>query len=165
MKTTLTLRDRLTAGFVAGLVGGVLIQAFLLGAELVRGTPPEKLTAAFVFIAATLLGPGASAQPAAVPLGIGLHFCVAVGWALGYVWAAREQPQLLARPWLSGAAFGLMVYIFMQIIVLTAGLYHRPDFDVLLIQLAAHIVFYGIPVALIASNMLRARSSGSGQAA
>ena len=51
---------------------------------------------------------------------------LAIGWALGYVYLARTQPQLLARPFVSGAVFGVIVYIFTQIALLTAGLYHRP---------------------------------------
>ncbi|GAC1660170.1 MAG: hypothetical protein NVS4B13_08260 [Candidatus Elarobacter sp.] len=156
MERTVALRDRVTAGLVAGIAGGILIQTFLFAMQLAGGTPADKLAADFVFIAATVLGAGAYANPGAVPLGIGLHFCVATGWALGYAYAVRSQPQLLARPWISGAGFGLTVYIFMQIILLTAGLYHRPPPGVLGTQLVAHIVFYGIPVALIVPRLLRA---------
>jgi hypothetical protein len=153
--TTVALRDQLKAGLVAGIAAGVLIDLFLFAMQLAAGTPAAKLAENFVFIAAVLLGPGASTNPVAVPLGIVLHFCVAVGWALGYVYLVRSQPQLVARPWISGAAYGLVVYVFMEIILITAGLYHRVAPGLLFTQMVAHIAFYGIPVAVIVSRMLR----------
>jgi uncharacterized membrane protein YagU involved in acid resistance len=155
VNTTVALRDQLKAGLVAGLAAGILIDVFLFAMQLAAGTPPDKLAGNFVFIAAVVLGQGAYTNPAAVPLGIVLHFCVAVGWALGYVYLVRSQPQLVTRPWISGAAYGLVVYVFMEIILITAGLYHRVAPGLLFTQIIAHIVFYGIPVALIASRMLR----------
>ena len=122
--------------------------------QLATGTPGDKLAGNFVFIAAVVLGQSAYTNPVAVPLGIVLHFCVAIGWALGYVYLVRSQPQLVSRPWISGAAYGLVVYVFMEIILITAGVYHRAAAGLLFTELAAHIVFYGIPVALIASRML-----------
>jgi hypothetical protein len=155
VERTVALRDQLKAGLIAGIAAGVLLDVFLFGMQLAYGTPPDKLAANFVFIAGVLLGPGASSNPIAVPLGIVLHFCVAVGWALGYVYAVRSQPQLLARPWISGAGFGLVVYVFMEIILITAGLYHRVAPGVFGTQLFAHVVFYGMPVAVIVSRLLR----------
>ncbi|HEY6241147.1 MAG TPA: hypothetical protein VIW78_09935 [Burkholderiales bacterium] len=155
MERTVALRDQLKAGLVAGVAAGVLLDLFLFGMQLAAGTPVDKLAGNFVFIAAVLLGPGAYASPVAVPLGIVLHFAVAIGWALGYVYLVRSQPQLLSRPWISGAAYGLVVYVFMEIILITAGLYHRVAPGLFATQLVAHIVFYGIPVAVIAARMLR----------
>ena len=151
----MALRDQLKAGLVAGVAAGVLIDVFLFATQLATGTPPDKLADNFVFIAAVVLGPGAYTNPIAVPLGIVLHFCVAIGWALGYVYLVRSQPQLVARPWISGAAYGLVVYVFMEIILITAGQYHRVAPGLLFTQMIAHVAFYGIPVAVIASRMLR----------
>jgi uncharacterized membrane protein YagU involved in acid resistance len=153
--TTVALRDQLKAGLVAGIAAGVLIDLFLFAMQLATGTPAGKLAGNFVFIAAVVLGQSAYTNPVAVPLGIVLHFCVAIGWALGYVYLVRSQPQLVSRPWISGAAYGLVVYVFMEIILITAGVYHRVAAGLLFTQLVAHIVFYGIPVAVIASRMLR----------
>lgn len=155
VERTVSLRDQAVAGLVAGIAGGILIELCFFAVALASGTPAGKLPQSFAFIAAVLMGPGAYANPAAVPIGIVLHFCVAVGWALGYVYLARTQPHLLTRPIISGAGFGLMVYIFMQIVLLTAGEYHRPAPGALATQLIAHIVFFGIPVGLIVARMLR----------
>jgi uncharacterized membrane protein YagU involved in acid resistance len=154
VETTVALRDQLKAGLVAGIASGILIDVFLFAMQLAAGTPPDKLAGNFVFIAAVLLGQSAYTNPVAVPLGIALHFCVAIGWALGYVYLVRSQPQLLTRPWISGAAFGLVVYVFMEIILLTAGQYHRAAPALFFTQLVAHVFFYGIPVAVIVSRLL-----------
>jgi len=167
VERTVALRDQLKAGLVAGVAAGILIDVFLFGMQVAAGTSPDKLAANFVFIAAVLLGPAAHSSPFAVPLGIVLHFCVAIGWALGYVYLVRSQPQLLTRPWISGAVFGLMVYVFMEIILITAGLYHRVAPGLFFTQLVAHVAFYGIPVAVISSRMGRTpatpRPAGSGR--
>ncbi|MDB5027094.1 MAG: hypothetical protein JWO66_783 [Candidatus Eremiobacteraeota bacterium] len=155
MESTVSLRDRITAGLVAGLAGGVLIDLFQFGMQLAGGTPPDRLLGNFVFIATAALGPGAATGGSAVPIGVILHFAVSIGWALGYVYLAGSQPQVVTRPLVSGAVFGLVVFIFMEIVLITAGQYHRPPPALLGTLLAAHIVFFGIPVALIVSRLLR----------
>lgn len=155
MERTNTLRALVTAGLVAGIAGGVLIDAFFFTIQLATGMPPAHLTDNFVIDAATLLGSHAYGNPAAVPIGIAWHLGVSVAWALGYAYLARTQPQLVTRPWVSGAAFGLVVYIFMGILAIYAGQYHRPMPAVLAAQLIAYMVFYGIPVALIVARLFR----------
>jgi hypothetical protein len=156
VERSVTLREQIVAGVIAGIAGGVLIELFYFATMLRGGNAVGGLLVSFAFVAATLLGPGAYGNPAAVPIGILLHFCVAIGWALGYVYLVRQQPYLLTRPWISGLGFGIVVYVFMQIVLLTAGQYHRPSSPVELeIGLVAHLVFYGIPVALVTSRLLR----------
>jgi hypothetical protein len=152
----MTLRDRLAAGIVAGVGAALLIVLFLFLLQW-NGAAPAP-AAFFTFAAAALLGPVAYANPAAATIGVGLIFVLAIAWALGYVYLARAQPQLLARPFVSGAVFGVIVYIFTQIALLTAGLYHRPAPDLLGKELVGVLVFYGIPVALIVSSFARRRS-------
>ena len=169
MERSVTLRNEIAAGLLAGIAGGIATDVFLFAAQFASGRP-AGLSALYVFIASVLIGPSANANPAAVPLGIVLQFCAAAGWALGYVYVARTQRQLLTEPWLSGVSFGVVVYVFMQIVVLTAGQYHRPRSPGdLATQLVGYVVFYGIPVALVAARLLLhsgplPRGSGSGQA-
>jgi hypothetical protein len=151
----MTLRDRLAAGIVAGVGAALLIVLFLFLLQWDGAAPAPA--AFFTFAAAALLGPVAYANPAAATIGIGLIFALAIAWALGYVYLVRSQPQLLARPFVSGAVFGVIVYIFTQIALLTAGLYHRPAPDLLGEELVGVLVFYGIPVALIVSAFTRLR--------
>jgi len=151
----MTLRDRLAAGIVAGVGAALLIVLFLFLLQWDGAAPAPA--AFFTFAAAALLGPVAYANTAAATIGVGLIFVLAIAWALGYVYLARSQPQLLARPFVSGAVFGVIVYVFTQIALLTAGLYHRPAPDLLGKELVGVLVFYGIPVALIVSSFARRR--------
>ncbi len=161
MEGSLTARDRLVAGLVAGIGGGIVMDLFLFAALIAGGTAPGAVAAlTWGGLAALLIGSGAAANPTAPALGAGLHFAVAIGWALGYVSLARTQAQLLLRPWISGAAFGLVVYVFMQIVFITAGQYRRPSAAAFGIALVAYVVAYGVPVGLIAARMLRPTSTG-----
>jgi uncharacterized membrane protein YagU involved in acid resistance len=149
------LKMQLAAGAAAGLTGAILLDAFLFVTQIVAGAPPgQVISGAFTFIASVLFGPGIAANPAAPAIGAVIHLCVSIGWALGYVYLVRTQPQLLVRPWISGAGFGLVVYVFMLIVLLTAGMYHRPSPQRLENELIAHMLFFGIPVALVVSRVL-----------
>jgi hypothetical protein len=154
VERTVTLRAQLVAGLVAGLAGAILIQLFLFGAQITSGQSAGAfIVGTFTFVASAL-GPSVAANPAAPLIGLVLHLCVSIGWALGYVYLIRSQPQLLSRPWVSGAGFGIVVWVFMQIVLLSAGLYHRPSPPDLATGLIAHIFFFGIPVALVVSRLL-----------
>lgn len=155
MARTLVLRDQLTAALAAGIVGGILIDLFLIGTAVGGGATAGQALQIYPWIASVLFGPSVLTNPAAPLIGVVVHFCVAIGWALGYVYLIRSQPQLLTRPIISGASFGLVVYVFMQIILITAGQYHRPSPPALAAGLIAHVVFYGIPVGLVVSRVLR----------
>lgn len=156
MERTVIPRAGVSAGIIAGLGGGILTDLFLILAQAAFGTNGGDAGGGFArFIASALLGAPGMTNPAAVGIGVVLQLCVAVGWALGYVYLVRREPQLLARPWLSGAAFGLVVYTFVKIVGLGSGLYHPPNPFEIGISLIAYIGFYGIAVALILSRLLR----------
>jgi hypothetical protein len=142
---SLALRDQLVAGLIAGLAGGVVIALFLLAVGVAGGRAPADALAADTW---TLGAPSLAG-------GLALHFFIAVAWALGYVYLLRTQPQLLTRPWVSGLGFGLVVYVFMGVVQIMAGRYHRPSPSQFEISLLAHVVFYGLPVGLIVARTLR----------
>jgi hypothetical protein len=152
---TLVLRDHLTAALAAGILGAILIGLFMLAAALAGGGTTGQALQTFPWIASVLFGPSILANPAAPLIGVVMHFCVAIGWALGYVYLIHSQPQIVTKPLISGFAYGLVVYCFMAIVLITAGQYHRPSPPALATGLIAHTVFYGIPVALVVSRLLR----------
>jgi uncharacterized membrane protein YagU involved in acid resistance len=158
---TLVLRDQLLAGLAAGIAGGIVIDAFLIATTLAGGATPAQALGMYPWIASVLFGPAILTNPAAPLLGVVLHIAVSIFWALGYVYLIRSQPQLLTRPFLSGACFGLVVYCFMEIMLITAGAYHRPKPQELGIGLVAHIVFFGMTVSLVVSRMLRRRTTAA----
>jgi hypothetical protein len=143
---------------IAGAVAGVTILAGIAAFNLILlPVPGFTLGGLFQFDASALVGKAAYTSGAYVALGVILHFLVAIGWAAGYAWAAERQRQLLTRPLVSGAVFGVIVYFAMQFMLFAANVYHNPsplEFDVGVI---AHAVFYGIPVALISARFCRSR--------
>ena len=152
------LRAQLTAGIVAGLVGEILIDAFLIGVQIAAGAPPAgTITGTFAHVASVALGPRANDLPAAPLIGALLHFGISIGWAFGYVYLLRTRPLLLAQPWLSGAGFGLVVYVFMQILLLGAHAFVWPPTPTAFVnQILAHMLFFGVPVAYVIARMDKA---------
>jgi uncharacterized membrane protein YagU involved in acid resistance len=139
---------------IAGMVAGVTI--LVCFAVLMPALAPDRnfsLAGTFTFDASVLLGKAAYASDASVALGAALHFLVAIGWAVGYAFVAERQPQLVTRPLISGAGFGLIVYFAMQLVIVAANLYRIPTPRELGVALLAHLVFYGMPVAFIVARL------------
>jgi|SRR5580658_925637 hypothetical protein len=132
------LRDRLSVGLVTGLAGGILLALFLSAVQAAGGS-------------ALVSTSGLGTWPDVI-----LLFAVAIGWAVGYVYTAHSRPQLLTQPWISGTVFGVLVYVCRQIALAINGAWHVPAGpSVVAVGLIAHVVFYGIPVALLVSHFLR----------
>lgn len=134
----MALREWLTAGLAAGIVGAIAMAAFLY-VMLLRGVPTQPV-----------LG-----LPAWAGAGLGLQILVGAAWGVGYGYLARSQPQIVRRPVVSGIVFGIVVYAAMQTLVIIDGAYHRPSAPTTIAALCGYVVFYGLPVALIVSRMLR----------
>lgn len=150
---TLSLRAVAGAGIVAGLVGAVTIDAYLL-LTVVVAVRAATLEGFYQFVASSVIGPAAYASSAAVPLGIALHLAVSIAWGLGYAYVAARTPQVRERWFVSGIAFGVVVMIAMQLVEVAANVYHLPDIFTLFNGFVAHVAFFGIPVAYVASRRL-----------
>lgn len=91
-----------------------------------------------------------------VALGMAMHLVVSTIWATAFVVAATRIPALLRQPLVFGALFGLVVMLFMAHVVVPLG--HAAKFPqplpIFINQLVAHVVFFGIPVALVAKRTL-----------
>jgi len=92
-----------------------------------------------------------SGLPAAL-LGFILEFLIATGAAAVYVMAAGFLGFLTRRPAIAGPLYGIVVYWFMQLVVLPLSRYgHRsPSLAQTLIGLAIHMVCVGPPIAFAA---------------
>jgi hypothetical protein len=156
MTLTVPHARTIVASVVAGIVGGcsILVCLAVLSSGVWR-VPGTALGAYFAFDASALVGKVAYDNPNYIALGAGAHFLVSIGWAVGYAFVAEGQRQLVTRPLISGAAFGLIVYFAMQLVLVAANLYHTPSPRELGIGLLAHLVFYGIPVAVIVGRAAR----------
>ena len=84
---TLSLRAVAGAGIVAGLVGAVTIDAYLL-LTVVVAVRAATLEGFYQFVASSVIGPAAYASSAAVPLGIALHWRSASHGGVGYAYVS-----------------------------------------------------------------------------
>ena len=117
------------------------------------GAPPIRI---FHSIAAGLLGRDA-ARAGGLPtafLGGFLHYFIAFGIVVTYYVASRKISFLTRRPWISGAVYGVLVYLFMNLVVLplsaVQGGGFPPPFAILLNGVLIHIFGVGLPSAFFA---------------
>lgn len=145
---TFSLPTLAIPGAVAGLVGGIAINGYLL-LTLVAVGHVTTVAGFYQYIASGLLGKAAAADPNGIFVGAAIHVAVAIGWGIGYAYVAARTPQVLTRPWISGAVFGALVMIAMQLVEVSAGIYVLPDSLLFFNLLLAHVAFYGLPIAFI----------------
>ena len=145
-------RDWLLAGAAAGLVSGITLAAFAAFAEVRAGQP---VSATYTFLASAVGGPVFGEGASAVPVGVLVLFAGTILWAFGYVYGALRQPQLLTRPLISGAGFGVIVWFVMQVMLVGAGHFTAPTIYTFDRDMVAFLLFFGIPLAFTASKLLR----------
>lgn len=141
---------------VATTVAGALDILFAAVMTLLNGREP----AAMLRSVASGPIPGASQWGTAGSfLGLFVHFALMAVMAAAFVLAARQRPALLAKPYRSGIAYGVVTYFVMNwlVVPLRFGTPLPPEPRAIATQLFAHIVLVGIPIALIAARRLRPR--------
>jgi hypothetical protein len=134
-------------------VGTLDISDAILFYGLYNHVPPIRI---FHTIAGGLLGRDAARAGGLATgfLGAFLHYFIAFGVVVvGYA-ASRRIHFLTRRPWLAGPVYGVLVYLFMNLVVLPLSALHRaPDLTPsvsLLNQLLIHMFGIGVPSALFA---------------
>ena len=141
---------------VGGLVAGTLDIAYACLFWAVKsGAPARRILQS---VAAGLLGPASfQGGRATAALGLGLHFFIALSMSLAYFLAARRWPWLGRRPVVYGAAYGLVLYVVMNYVVVPLSAAGRGSRDPLWIVLSivAHMVLVGIPIAACTGRALR----------
>ncbi len=133
----------------AGLLAGALDLTFAFVFYSFQGaTPPGILRG----IASGVLGRDAAhaAGGGAVAFGAFLHFFIAVCASFVFFLASRRFPLLVRRPLMSGAAFGVAVYLFMHLIVIPLSRIPSrvPSLHNVVGELCSHIFLFGIVIAL-----------------
>jgi hypothetical protein len=133
----------LTGGFLAGLLDG--LSAFhAFGAGMPYGIA-SGLLGSKAFPAAGGGGPGIWL------LGLALHFLIALGAATTYGLGSRRWSFLRTHFVLGGTCFGILVYLFMNIIVLPLSAVPFPigpfSVQALRIGVLSHIVLVGLPIS------------------
>jgi hypothetical protein len=137
----------LAGGLVAGALDIVYACIFwALKADL----PVQRI---FQSVAAGLLGEASfEGGVATAVLGLGLHFLIALSMSAVYYLVARRWPLLWQRPLLYGAAYGLLLYVIMNYVVVPLSAAGPGSKNALWIGLsiAVHVFLIGIPIALFA---------------
>lgn len=154
MATMLLRPQSMRAGITAGLTGAITIEAFHF---LVHwpGAPYPAPAEAWAWNASVLFGSLADGAAWAVPAGLLLHLLVSISWAFGYLYISERQPQLITRPIVSGLAYGLVVWVVMQALLIPIGKYVFPTMFMFDRDFVAHTVFFGLPLALVAARLVR----------
>jgi uncharacterized membrane protein YagU involved in acid resistance len=114
--------------------------------------PPTRI---FQSVAAGLLGEASFRGGAATAaLGLLLHFLIACTMAAAYYLAARRWPLLARRPVPFGLAYGLLLYVVMNLVVVPLSAASPGSRDPVWVALtvAVHAVFVGVPIAWFASR-------------
>jgi hypothetical protein len=138
----------------AGIAGGALLNAFLW--FMLLRPAGASIASLWTQIATQAIGPGMAGNPNAALVGLSIHAIISIVWAGAYAYLATERAVLNARWPVSGIAYGIVVYLIMQIVLLVAGHFEYPhapnDF---VIAVLAHAVFFGLPVAFVVQALDR----------
>lgn len=113
----------------------------------------------FQTIAVGVLGPASfDGGVSTAVLGAVLHVFMATMFVVVYTLAARRRPNLLARPVALGLAYGVMLYVVMNFVVMPLSRVGRsPSFDHpdwIFYSVLAHMLF-GVVCVLFARRALR----------
>jgi uncharacterized membrane protein YagU involved in acid resistance len=157
--TTLSLSQRSKAVqtiFWAGLIAGILDLAGACAVSWLRGgvTP----VAVFNYIASGIYGRAASTGGAKMAVqGVVLHFIIATTWAAVYYFASRRLKFLVTQPITSGVLYGVVVYLFMNFVVIPlSAVARRPvPLSGRIIGLLIIIFCIGLPIAFIVRRFSR----------
>jgi len=135
----------LAGGFVAGAIYIGYACAFWAAAADVA---PQRILQS---VAAGAMGSAAfEGGDRTAALGLALHFFIALSVAVVYFAAARRWRPLIDRPWLLGMAYGVVVYLVMQLVVVPLSAAAPGSRDPLWTALSVlvHAVGIGVPSAL-----------------
>lgn len=132
----------------AGIAGGILLNLYLWLTTVVPAH--RSVTAALQYVASTVFGSLAFTSGSYAVAGLAIFFLVCIGWAGGYAYFTNAQPAT-NRHWIvAGAAYGLVVYVLTQLLLLGSGRLVPPANPTALVNaVAAYVVFFGIPVAYV----------------
>ncbi|HZY99997.1 MAG TPA: hypothetical protein VFE36_10520 [Candidatus Baltobacteraceae bacterium] len=133
---------------LAGITGAIVLDIYLWLTTVLPAH--QSMIAAWQFIASTVFGNVAFSSPSYAFAGLAIHFIVSIGWAAGYVYFTNAQPAT-NRHWIvAGIAYGVVVYVLMQLILLGSGHFAAPATpNAFVIVLAGHTVFFGMPIAYV----------------
>ena len=135
-----------------GTIAGILDISDAIIVSSFYGVAPSRVLQS---VASGLLGRASfSGGMSTAALGLGLHFFIAFSAAAVFVLASLKLPLLRRRPLLSGAIYGVIVWLVMRQIVIPLSLATQGRLTLIGVSnaLFAHIFCVGIPIALAAKR-------------
>jgi hypothetical protein len=142
---------------VSALTAGVLdiVYAFVF-AYFRSGTPPSRILQA---VASGALGRDAYAGgTATAAIGLGFHFLTAFIITAVFFFAAARMPALTRRPVMTGAIYGIGVYLVMNFVVIPLsriGSRPMPATIAVVLGVLVHMFLVGVPIASGARRAFR----------
>ena len=146
-----------SAGVVAGTVAAFIEMMPVLGIQgSLLGVSP---TVVFQSVSSGLIGKAAYQGGAAtVVAGVALHWMISIIAASIFAWAATRWADLTKHVVLAGLGFGLLAVTVMNALVVPLSAAAFPpnrDDALLLVSLAVHMVFFGLPISLATKWVFR----------
>lgn len=141
-----------------GLIAGALdLTGACVVSYLRAGVKPERVMQS---VASGLLGSAAySGGAKTAALGVVLHFFIATIWTVVFYVASRNWRFLLEQPILSGLVYGVVVWTFMNFVVLPLSKFPPsrtpPTLSGRLIGLLIIMFCIGLPIAMIVRRFSR----------
>ena len=140
--------------FWAGLIAGILdLTGACVVSWLRAGVTPVRI---FQSIASGLYGASAFTGGAKMALlGVVLHFIIATTWAAVYYFASRYIRFLIQQPVIAGVLYGVIVYLFMNFVVLPLSAVPRRPVPLSgrIIGMLIIIFCIGLPIAIIVRRL------------
>ena len=141
-----------------GLIAGTLdITAAFVSAALQQGRSPQFVLQS---VASGILGADSyKAGLRSAALGLAVHFLIAFTWCAVYFAASRKLTVLIKHPVICGLAYGVVVWLFMNGVVLPLT-FHRSFFSPLrsvIIGASILMLCIGLPIALVVSRYSNSR--------
>lgn len=143
--------------FWGGLIAGTLdISGACIVSWLRASVPPERVLQS---VASGLLGAAAyTGGTKTAVLGLLLHFFIATVWTIVFYLASRKLRFLIAQPIVWGLVYGIVVYAFMNFVVIPMSRFPQrgtPTLTGRLIGLTIIMFCIGLPIALIVRRFSR----------
>jgi uncharacterized membrane protein YagU involved in acid resistance len=131
-----------------GLIAAALDIIFAISLAAYNGMSPERL---LQVVASGLFGKAALTGGVAMAAwGLAAHFALSLMWTGVFVAVARLRPAWVAKPFVAGPLFGIIVFLAMRLVVLPLSAFPFPvSFKPVpsFLDLLSHMLLFGIPIA------------------
>jgi hypothetical protein len=153
---TFAWRTVILQAVAAGLVAGTVILLYLAA----TGIPDHNIAHFLNWIPTVAFGDNALPGGPLLLIGAVMHYLVSIGWAGGYAYLAQSQTFLNKRWAISGFFYGIVVYMFMNLLLIGARKFTWPATPLDWVNgIVTVSVFFGVPVALVIARMDRKQTA------